>query len=153
GRIVDVVGLDARIRERDRLCFGVTREEALRERERRHAADRKRCGSREKLAAVDLAVAVLVVQLDDARIQGFVRHGSLPLFVGSYSAYRDPKDGGARPSPAARRTARESAFDLRRGRRSRGAGGQRRVVARLTSICRRSACNVCSEPVKRPSGY
>ena len=75
GRVVlDVVGPDARVGERDRLRLGVARQERLRHPEGGDATDGEGGGAAQELAPIDVAVAVLVVQVEDAPVYLLVPH-------------------------------------------------------------------------------
>jgi hypothetical protein len=72
-RIAHVCCLDARVGEGDRLRLRVARQQRLRHCE---PARRHRGGARQKLAAVDRAVAILVVEIEHALIDLALRDGS-----------------------------------------------------------------------------
>jgi hypothetical protein len=63
-----VVGLDARIGERDLLRQRIAGQQRLRHRQAGATQRRDRCGALQKLAPVDATVAVLVVQVEYALV-------------------------------------------------------------------------------------
>ena len=66
--VIDVGPLHARIREGDGLRLGVPRHQRLRHPERGDAADGEGRGAAQKLSPVDVAVAILVVEVEDAPV-------------------------------------------------------------------------------------
>ena len=90
--VLHVVRRDAGVGERDRLRLGVARHERLRHPEGGDAADGERGATAQELPAVDVAVAVLVVEVEDARVDRLILllrfrlllfcHWSAPWFRG-----------------------------------------------------------------------
>ena len=88
GRVFDIARLDPLVGERNRLCFCVTRQQTLRQRQSRYAADGQFGGAAEKLATVDLSVAVLVVKIEDDLVCFLISHrlGSSGIGRGAQSS-------------------------------------------------------------------
>jgi len=74
--IVNPVGLDALVGEKDFLRVGVIRQQGLSHGHSSHAADGQLCGALEELAAVNLAMAILVVQVKYLIVDLVLSHGA-----------------------------------------------------------------------------